>query len=103
MRTVLLRAFAILAIGLTAASAAPISFKEEIAPLLQRRCATCHNEENAKGHYRLDTFQALQKPGESDLPPLVAGKAHESELYRLLIEPGAEDRMPQKAEALPTE
>ncbi|MHA3769929.1 c-type cytochrome domain-containing protein [Verrucomicrobiota bacterium sgz303538] len=103
MRTVLLRAFAILAIGLTAASAAPVSFKEEIAPLLQRRCATCHNEENAKGHYQLDTFQALQKPGESDLPPLVAGKAHESELYRLLIEPGAEDRMPQKAEPLPTE
>jgi hypothetical protein len=81
----------------------PLSFRADIAPLLHRRCATCHNEESAKGGYRLDTFERLQKPGDSELPPLVAGKPQESELYRLLIEASAADRMPQKADALPAE
>jgi hypothetical protein len=78
-----------------------VSFRAEIAPLLQRRCAGCHGEENAKGRYRLDTFARLGRTGESDLPPLVAGKPLESELYRLLLEPSATDRMPQKADPLP--
>lgn len=95
----------VLALLLVAASAAgaPVSFKSEIAPLLNRRCAACHNEETPKGRYRLDSFVRLQKPGESDDPPLVAGKSGDSELYRLLIEPDAHDRMPQKADALPKE
>jgi WD40 repeat protein len=78
-----------------------VSFKQEIAPLLQRRCVACHGEESAKGGYRLDTFARLTKAGESELAPIVAGKVGESEFYRLLIEPEASDRMPQKAEALP--
>jgi WD40 repeat protein len=80
---------------------APVSFRQEIAPLLQRRCATCHGEESAKGGYRLDSFQRMNKAGDSDLPPVVAGKVKESELYQLLIEKDANDRMPQKADALP--
>ncbi len=84
------------------AGAAP-SFRTEIAPLLQRRCVGCHGEENAKGHYRLDTFARLTKSGDSELPPLVAGKPGESELHRLLLEPSATDRMPQKADPLPPE
>jgi hypothetical protein len=79
----------------------PVSFRTEIAPLLQRRCASCHGEENAKGGYRLDSFEQLRKPGDGGAPPLVAGKARESELFKLLIEKDPEDRMPQKADALP--
>ena len=41
------------------------------------------------------------KPGESDLPPIVAGQPKESELYNLLLEHSPEDRMPQKADPLP--
>jgi mono/diheme cytochrome c family protein len=78
-----------------------ISFKKDVAPLLQRRCVACHGEESAKGGYRLDTFARLGKAGESELVPLVAHRAADSELYRLLVEPDANDRMPQKAEALP--
>ncbi len=78
-----------------------MSFRKEIAPLLQRRCATCHSEESAKGGYRLDTFQRLTTAGDSELPPLVAGHAEKSELYQLLVESDANDRMPQRADALP--
>ena len=83
------------------APARPVSFRKEIAPLLQRRCAACHSEESAKGGYRLDTFQLLSKAGESELAPLVAGHAEKSELYQLLLESDANDRMPQRADALP--
>jgi hypothetical protein len=81
----------------------PVSFRAEIAPLLQRRCATCHNEESAKGGYRLDSFAHLLRGGDSESLPVVAGKAKESELYQLLIEPDPHDRMPQKADPLPAE
>ena len=83
------------------ARAEPVSFRAEIAPLLHRRCATCHSEDNPKGKYRLDSFAKMQHAGESDLAPLIAGKPQESELARLLVEPDAHDRMPQKADALP--
>jgi hypothetical protein len=80
---------------------APVSFRKDIAPLLQRRCAACHGEESAKGGYRLDTFKRLSKAGDSDLTPIVPGKTKDSELFQLLIEKDANDRMPQKADALP--
>jgi WD40 repeat protein/mono/diheme cytochrome c family protein len=86
-----------------AASAAPVSFRADIAPLLQRRCATCHSADNPKGRYQLDTFARLVKPGQSDLPALTAGKPAQSEIAALLRETGADDRMPQKADALPEE
>lgn len=79
----------------------PVSFRKDIAPILQRRCAACHGEESAKGGYRLDTFKRMSKAGDSDLSPLVAGKTKDSELYQLLIEKDPNDRMPQKADALP--
>jgi len=83
------------------AAETPVSFRKDIAPLLQRRCAACHGEDSAKCGYRLDNFQRMSKAGDSDLPPLVAGKTKDSELYQLLIEKDANDRMPQKADALP--
>jgi WD40 repeat protein len=79
----------------------PVSFRTEIAPLLQRRCAACHCEESAKGGYRLDSFDRLQTTGDGGAAPVVAGKAPESEIFKLLIEKDADDRMPQKADALP--
>jgi hypothetical protein len=80
-----------------------ISFQRDIAPILQRRCVSCHSEENSKGGYRLDTFAALQIAGDSGEKPLLAGKAHESEIHRLLVTKESDERMPQKADALPEE
>src|SRR5687767_5225843 len=78
-----------------------VSFKKEIAPLLQRRCVACHGEDSAKGGYRLDTFARLATPGDSDLPALTPRTPDKSELYVLLLEADSQDRMPQKADALP--
>lgn len=43
----------------------------------------------------------MAKAGDSELPSLVPGKSGDSGLYNLLVESDANDRMPQKAEALP--
>ena len=83
------------------ASAEPVSFRREVAPLLHRRCAACHGEENAKGGYRLDSYERMGKTGDSEAVPLLAGKPAESELHARLVERDANDRMPQKADALP--
>ena len=80
-----------------------MSFRTEIAPLLQRRCAACHCEDSAKGGYRLDSFDRLQKPGDSGDATVVAGKSQASALFKLLVTKDPDDRMPQKAEALPAE
>jgi hypothetical protein len=86
-----------------ASSETKVSFRAEIAPLLRRRCLTCHDEDSAKGGYQLANFEKLLQPGESELAPIIPGKSSESELMHLLREPDASDRMPQKADALPAE
>src|SRR6202453_5410723 len=83
------------------AASPPVSFSQDIAPLLNRRCGACHGEESAKGKYRLDSFQRMMKAGDSDEQPVVAGKAQDSAINQLLIERDPHDRMPQKADALP--
>lgn len=81
--------------------AAPVSFTQQIAPLLADQCLECHRVEKAKGSYRLDTFEQLLKAGDSDETPVVPGKAEESELYELLVAHDDADRMPKKADPLP--
>ncbi len=82
-------------------SNAPVSFRRDIAPILQAKCLTCHNAEKSKGGYRLHTFAELMKAGESKEAPVVAGSATKSKLHQLLIAKDADDRMPQKDDPLP--
>ena len=79
----------------------PVSFRKDLAPLLQRRCAGCHGEENAKGGYRLDSFAKLRAPGDSGDAPVIAGKPRESVIFKVLIATDPDERMPQKADPLP--
>ena len=41
-----------------------VSFREQVAPILVRRCLACHGEQKFKGEYQLHTFEALMKSGE---------------------------------------
>ena len=79
----------------------PVSFVREIAPILRDKCLICHGPEKAKGAYRLDTFELLQKPGGSESAPIIAGAPEKSHLFELLTTADEDDRMPQKDEALP--
>lgn len=94
-------ALAALMVVAPAQAAAPVSFARDIAPILARKCVTCHNAEKAKGKYRLDTFEWLLRPGASKEPPVTAGQPAKSELLRLLTLKDEDERMPQKDDPLP--
>ena len=88
-------------VGQVLAQDAAPSFAREIAPILLKKCLVCHGPDKQKGNYRLDTFEALNKPGASKLAPVVAGQPDKSNLFQLLTSPDNDDRMPQKDEPLP--
>src|SRR2546426_4104558 len=80
-----------------------VSFRRDIAPIVVKKCLTCHGPEKTKGGYRLDTFEQLMKGGESKAPAVVAGKPEESKLFALITATDEDDRMPQKDDPLPAE
>lgn len=100
MRSLPFPAFALFAVS---SHAADVSFSKQIAPLLTEKCVECHREAKAKGSYRLDTFERLGQPGDSEAPALTAGKPEQSELYNLLVAEDEADRMPKKADPLSAE
>ncbi len=42
-----------------------VSFREEIAPVFNRRCVACHNTRTAKGRLNMASYSGLMKGGES--------------------------------------
>src|SRR3989454_91421 len=80
---------------------ASISFSKQIAPILVKKCVTCHGPEKSKGHFRLDSFDWLMKGGESKSAPVVPSQPEQSELVRRLTATDEDDRMPQKDDPLP--
>jgi WD40 repeat protein len=83
------------------AAAPAVSFSSDVAPILQKKCVSCHGPEKSKGKYRLHTFAELIKPGDSKSAPVTAGQPLQSEIFRRLTAKDEEDRMPQKDDPLP--
>ncbi len=46
----------------------PVSFEREVAPILKDNCLGCHNEAQAGGMLRLDTFNRLARGGRNGVP-----------------------------------
>ena len=83
---------ALLGLSASVATAGPISFRDQIAPLLEKHCFGCHSGERAKGDLDLTTRAKLLEGGASG-PALVPGRPNESRLVRLV----ADGKMPPKA------
>lgn len=75
-------------------------YARDVAPLLRKYCAGCHNAEEANGELRLDAYAELLKGGEHG-PALVAGDAKVSRMIRVLTGQ-AEPEMPPEGETRPT-
>ena len=74
-------------------------FAKEIAPILEASCVKCHNSTKAKGKLNIQTKEGAMKGGE-DSKLLVAGKADESALIKVLLLPeDDDDAMPPKDKA----
>ncbi|MEX6686362.1 c-type cytochrome domain-containing protein [Danxiaibacter flavus] len=69
-------------------------FEDVVEPILQNKCAQCHQGGKRKGKLSVDNLQALLKGGKSG-PAIVPGKLAESELYkRVTLDPEHKDYMP---------
>ena len=77
-----------------------VDFTKQIAPLLYKKCHSCHNEKRSKGGYRVDQLGLINEPGESNLWPIVKGQPDESNLWRLVNHQSKPERMPLDSDPL---
>jgi WD40 repeat protein len=92
--------FVLAALLVTLPVRAAVSFKAQIAPILLEKCVACHGAEKSKGGFRLDSFGALVKGGESKEAAIVGGAPEKSHLFELITTKDEDDRMPQKSDRL---
>jgi hypothetical protein len=85
----------------TAQEARPVSFINDVAPILKENCFACHDAKKKSGKYEMTTYEKLMAGGANG-EPIVAGKPTESEFHDLIVT-AAERRMPprDKGEAVP--
>jgi hypothetical protein len=69
----------------------PISFHEQILPILERRCHGCHQPANAGGQLNLTSYSQLSKGGKQG-SILVPGKPEDSLIIKMIS--GDPPRMP---------
>src|SRR5207247_3030033 len=86
-----------------AAAKGPVSFINDVAPILKENCFACHDAKKKKGKFEMTSYENIRKGGTKD-DPLVPGKAGESIIIDLLTSTGA-TRMPPKetSDPLPKE
>lgn len=75
------------------AQLSPVSFINDIAPILKENCFACHNAKQRKGKFDMSTYESFRKGGGDD--PIVPGKPEESPLLDRLIATD-KSRMPPK-------
>lgn len=76
-------------------------FRTEVAPILARRCVSCHCGQKPKGKYSLETPAKLFVSGISGQEPVVPGKPADSFLVRKLRLEHSRQRMPPDDHPLP--
>jgi cytochrome c/WD40 domain-containing protein len=66
-----------------ASHAQTVDYTKQIVPLFDTYCIDCHDDTDADGEFRLDTFANLMKGGKEGVA-IVAGKANDSMLVKFL-------------------
>ena len=82
---------------------APVSFINQVAPILKENCFACHDSKKRKGKLDMTTYESLRKGGDKD-DPITPGKPEESLMYQFISATTA-SRMPPKdsGDGLPNE
>jgi hypothetical protein len=78
----------------------PISFRDQIAPILVKKCLGCHNDQKAQNGLNIKTFALLQKGGKGFGSEVIVRGDPEASAIVAVIRPDAEPRMPLKQPAL---
>ncbi len=74
----------------------PVSFINDVAPILKENCFACHDAKKRKGKLDMTTFETLKKGGTKD-EPWTAGKPEESVLIDVLTTRGSSRMPPREA------
>lgn len=70
-------------------------YADMVAPVLEARCVSCHNNQRAKGGLAMDSYAQLFGVGDSNRPAIVRGSAAKSEAWaRIQLPEGHDERMP---------
>jgi len=82
-------------------SGKPVSFVNDVAPILKENCFACHDARKKSGKYDMTTFEKLLAGG-AEGGAVTAGKPAESDLHALIVT-AEERRMPprDKGSAVP--
>jgi uncharacterized membrane protein len=78
--------------------AEPVSFAQEVMPILEARCVECHSEENAELGLKLDTYEGLMAG--SDYGSIVEAGDPDGSLMIDMIQSGD---MPEEGDPVPAE
>lgn len=81
-----------------AADDKPVSFHNDVRPLLTASCNGCHKPDKKKGGLDMTSYEAIMKGGKHGVP-VVPGKPEESSLIEMIS--GPEPEMPEDADPLP--
>lgn len=81
----------------------PVSFVNDVAPILKENCFVCHDSKKKSGKYDMTSYEKLMAGG-SGGEPVEAGKPEKSDFYELIVTKD-DRRMPprDKGEAVPKE
>src|SRR5215218_1178197 len=60
----------------------PVLYEKDVEPILANKCFVCHSGKELNGKLDMSTYEKLVKGGKHG-PPIAAGKAGESYLYKL--------------------
>ncbi|HEY6170155.1 MAG TPA: PSD1 and planctomycete cytochrome C domain-containing protein, partial [Verrucomicrobiae bacterium] len=80
--------------------AAPVDFVRDVRPIFEKHCYECHGEKKQKSGLRLDVKALALKGGDEHAPDIIAGKAKESPLIKMVTSEDKDERMPPKGERL---
>lgn len=80
-----------------------VSYFDEVQPLLEAKCYSCHKGSKIKGGLRLDTLEAALEGGKSDGPAITPGDVGESSLIWRIHHDAEDDIMPPKGDPLSNE
>src|SRR4051794_5997849 len=61
---------------------APVLYEKDVEPILANKCFVCHSGKELNGKLDMSGYEKLIKGGKHG-PPIAAGKASESYLYKL--------------------
>ena len=75
-------------------------YEDMVAPILQSKCVSCHNEDKKKGGLLMTTYDGLLKGGESGKATLTPSSLEDSELYyRVTLPTDHDDHMPPEGKS----